>query len=116
MKLGVATPWATDANGQSIPTHYETDGTSLTQVIEHNSVANVAYPVVADPIYWWGGKQWLTANQVRQLSFGFTIGMLVPPAALAGGLGNAAAYACNWQNRGIWVYWTWAGHVWCTGP
>lgn len=51
VKLGVATPWAKDANGQSIPTHYETDGTSLTQVIEHASAAKVAYPVVSDPFW-----------------------------------------------------------------
>lgn len=52
VKLGVAAPWAEDANGQSIPTHYETDGSSLTQVIEHASAENIAYPVTADPV--WG--------------------------------------------------------------
>ncbi|WP_280796688.1 hypothetical protein [Aurantimicrobium minutum] len=50
LKLAVATPWATDANGQNIPTHYETDGTSLTQVIEHSTAQGIAYPVVADPV------------------------------------------------------------------
>lgn len=48
-KIAVPTPWAKDANGHSIPTHFETDGTSLTQVIEHTSAQNVAYPVTADP-------------------------------------------------------------------
>lgn len=23
---------------------------------------------------------------------------------------------CNNAGRGVWVYWSWAGHVWCTGP
>lgn len=40
-------PWAVDANGTSVPTHYEINGTTLTQVI--SPTANTAYPVVADP-------------------------------------------------------------------
>jgi hypothetical protein len=53
LKAAVAIPWATDANGKTLPTHYETDGTSLTQVIKHSATENVAYPVTADPI-WFG--------------------------------------------------------------
>ncbi|MDJ0336744.1 DUF4258 domain-containing protein [Cryobacterium sp. PH31-O1] len=46
----VAPPWATDANGQAVATHYEVIGNTITQIVQHN-VAGVAYPVVADP--WW---------------------------------------------------------------
>lgn len=42
-------PWAKDANGKSVPTHYELNGQTLTQVVDHNS--SFAYPVVADPAY-----------------------------------------------------------------
>lgn len=42
--------WAWDANGQSIPTHYSVSGDTLTQVVEHQNLDSVAYPVVADPL------------------------------------------------------------------
>ncbi|MEU5255162.1 hypothetical protein [Streptomyces longwoodensis] len=42
--------WARDAQGRQVPTHLETDGTTLTQVIDHTG-GDFAYPVVADP--WW---------------------------------------------------------------
>lgn len=43
--------WAVDAAGQTVPTHYELDGNTLTQVVEHHSASDVQYPVVADPAY-----------------------------------------------------------------
>jgi hypothetical protein len=42
----VAPAWAVDANGQTVPTHYRIDGTTLIQVIDHHGAA---YPVVGDP-------------------------------------------------------------------
>lgn len=49
--LGGFTPaWATDAEGKEIPTHYEVNGSTLTQVVDHQK-AGTAYPVVADPAY-----------------------------------------------------------------
>lgn len=42
---------AVDANGAAVPTRYEIDGTTLTQVVETD--ARTAYPVVADPSCWW---------------------------------------------------------------
>jgi hypothetical protein len=43
----VDAPWAVDANGWPLPTWYETNGTTMTQVIIHDADTN--YPVVADP-------------------------------------------------------------------
>ena len=43
----VAAPWARDAAGREIPTHYEFDSGTLTQVIDETD--NVIYPLVADP-------------------------------------------------------------------
>lgn len=40
-------PWAVDANNVPVPTWYEVNGTTSTQVINHD--ANTSYPVVADP-------------------------------------------------------------------
>ena len=44
----VAPAWAVDANGQTVPTHYRIDGTTLVQVIDHHGAA---YPVVGDPCW-----------------------------------------------------------------
>ena len=44
----VAPPWAVDAAGNDVATHFEVDGTIVTQIVEHN-VPGVTYPVVADP-------------------------------------------------------------------
>lgn len=42
--------WAKDAAGVSVPTHYEVEGSTLTQVVEHRSASDISYPVVADPL------------------------------------------------------------------
>jgi hypothetical protein len=44
---GVETPWAVDAAGQELPTHYEVDGSVLRQVVAIGP--STEYPVVADP-------------------------------------------------------------------
>lgn len=41
-------PWAIDAAGAEVPTRYEINGSTLTQVVEHRGAA-YAYPIVADP-------------------------------------------------------------------
>lgn len=46
--LGVAPPWAVDAAGAEVPTHYDLRGNTLVQVVDHTS-ASFQYPVVADP-------------------------------------------------------------------
>lgn len=43
--------WAVDSAGVEIPTRYEVDGNVLTQVVEHQTMRNATYPVVADPAY-----------------------------------------------------------------
>jgi hypothetical protein len=43
----IAPAWAKDASGNSLPTRYEIDGETLTQIIEHTAATE--YPVVADP-------------------------------------------------------------------
>ncbi|TFV29921.1 hypothetical protein E4K10_46320 [Streptomyces sp. T1317-0309] len=49
----VEAPWAKDANGKPVPTHYEVSGNTLIQKID--TTADTAFPVVADPKYTWGG-------------------------------------------------------------
>lgn len=47
---GFPQPWARDAEGNDVPTYYEVNGTSLTQVVEHQG-GHYAYGITADP--WW---------------------------------------------------------------
>lgn len=49
---GLAPPWAVDSEGGAVPTHYEIDGSTVTQVVEHVG-KGVTYPVTADPTYSW---------------------------------------------------------------
>ncbi|SDS04654.1 hypothetical protein SAMN04488539_0899 [Corynebacterium timonense] len=47
--LGIAhAPWAVDAAGRHVPTHFEIRQGNLIQVVDHTS-ANYQYPIVADP-------------------------------------------------------------------
>jgi hypothetical protein len=67
----IPAPWARDANGVNVPTHFETDGTSLTQVVDHSS-GGYEYPIVADPSLWRIAKctaaiTWLVASSVTGL-------------------------------------------------
>ncbi|WP_123939432.1 hypothetical protein [Curtobacterium sp. PhB137] len=43
-------PWAKDARGADVPTHYEVDADTVTQVVDTSGVD--AFPVVADPDLW----------------------------------------------------------------
>ena len=42
-------PWAYDANGTPIPTHYEIRDGQLVQVVDTTGIENVLYPISADP-------------------------------------------------------------------
>lgn len=54
---GVDTPWAVDANGRRVPTHFEVDGNTLIQHVDHHS-EEFTYPVTADPKWWDNVKAW----------------------------------------------------------
>jgi hypothetical protein len=96
--LAVPAPWATDADGSPVATHFTTDGRSLTQVVDHDR-AGVAYPVVADPlwfvirvpIFWWavgrcgaGG----ILDAVVAYTFGERSGRALAAAGASGCLAN----------------------------
>jgi hypothetical protein len=57
----VAAPWAKDANGEAVSTNYRVNGSQLIQTVE--TTADTAYPVVADPFYWWGYQAQLSRSQ-----------------------------------------------------
>lgn len=47
----VGDAWAVDSNGVNVPTSYAVEGSTLTQSVDHAAAENVAYPVVADPVW-----------------------------------------------------------------
>ncbi|MFF3432003.1 hypothetical protein [Streptomyces sp. NPDC002602] len=121
LALVVPAPWAKDADGTAVPTHFETDGTTLTQVVEHAS-NNYAHPVVADPriYYSWGAMvikfdSWETGAIARAGSayIGARYG---GPAAAA-----FASFAGDWlarvaeQRRQCLVYRLVPYYVWASG-
>lgn len=66
---GVAPAWAVDANGVPVPTAYEVDGATLTQVVDHDA-GQFAYPIVADP---WLGQDLYYQPTVTYPSQGYKI-------------------------------------------
>jgi len=51
----LAPAWARDAGGRAVPSHYELDGTTVIQVVEHRA-GGFAYGITADP--WWNPLSW----------------------------------------------------------
>lgn len=83
----VAPPWAKDAAGRDIPTHFTTDGKTLVQHVAHKA-KGVQYPVVADPSFgWnWGPTVWFTRGETQFLiTAGGTIWLAAIVGMLTGG-------------------------------
>ena len=87
-------PWARDASGRAVTTHYEVSADSITQVIEPD--ADTEYPIVADPAW-----AWMNAAYGAKLNRGETHS-LATAAGVAGmcvGLGRiigpASAVVCG---------------------
>lgn len=112
--LKIGKPWAHDATGRSVPTHYTTDGTSLIQVINHRQ-SGVVYPVVADPSFhwWWGGVDiYFTRGETAWVvGAGLTALVALIPASYiwAVGLGvlQQAFQNAWWQNKCVVLHESW---------
>lgn len=67
---GIAAPWAVDAVGEHVATHFQIDGQSVTQVVQPNS--ETQYPIVADP---WLGKALVSKAvwRYKSASRGYTL-------------------------------------------
>lgn len=98
-------PWAKDANGADVPTHFEIQGSRLVQVVDFDS--NTAFPVVADPKFNWGivsGHVYLNKEETRKAAAAAAGGglaalpwlALVPPPF-------SAVIGANVINIGIWA-------------
>lgn len=71
----VSPPWAVDANGLNVPTHYEDHGDTLVQIIDIDE--STALPVVADPsirtgVTWTGPRVWVKYNKTETKVIGNT--------------------------------------------
>lgn len=81
----VDAPWAIDATGTTVPTHYTVDGNTLTQHVDHSD--DYAYPITADPSY--------------SVGIGFYIHWTRAETATLAGYGvagmTAATAACAWM-------------------
>lgn len=67
----VKKPWATDADGTAVRTHYVVNGSSLTQVVKTSG--NTAYPVVADPTTvkrWYGWDVRFNRSETTRIAAG----------------------------------------------
>lgn len=128
----VESPWATDANGQPVATHYEVVGDSVIQVIE--PTATTAYPVVADPTAWWGVYYKMSSTAANRISAALyagsgvaalasiliATGVVTAPGAVATGIaaavltiGAAVISYCNAAGRGIVVAKPWVTPPYC---
>lgn len=63
----IAAPWAVDAAGKTIPTHYELKNNQLFQIVETD--ANTVFPVTADPSWQWWGSAVLCAIEIATAVF-----------------------------------------------
>lgn len=90
---GVSEPWAVDADGRNVPTHYEFDGTTITQVVEHSAELH-SYPVVADP---WLGIDLYGSPYVSFPSGGYSIN--VTPTAWGESFSSVNNVGMWWAHR-----------------
>lgn len=110
----VERPWAVDAEGHVVDTRYRIEGNSLVQTITTDG--ETVYPIVADPTYtyWWGGKKSYSSADANVATVISSLSALIPGVTVAAAVTGAGIGFCNRNGTGIWVYWTWAGQVWCT--
>jgi hypothetical protein len=69
----VDAPWAKDANGKSLPTHYQVQGQTIRQVVDFTGAA---FPVVADPkiTYGWGVYLGLWGAEIKAVISALAVG------------------------------------------
>jgi hypothetical protein len=100
----IAPPWATDADGAPVPTHYEIDGSSILQIVDHQGAA---YPVTADPKHSWGyitGTAYYNRAETRALktrSYAYVVA-----AGLCAAFGSATAGAACAVGAAVAAQWS----------
>lgn len=98
-------PWAKDARGTSVPTHFEIRAGNLVQIVEHKS-GDYKYPVVADP--WLGIKLFTKFKRDRYKGDYRYSGWVTPAgAAILGGGGGVGGHLAGRAvfNKNGWAEW-----------
>lgn len=94
----VQTPWAVDAAGRTVATHYEISGGTLTQVVDL-SAQPVTFPVVADPqtlYFWWGQATKFSRSETKQVASAADAGYAALLTAFCGLIASApGAVVCG---------------------
>lgn len=112
----IAAPWAVDARGKRLSTHYTADGSVIVQSID---TRGAVYPIVADPSFrwYWDGVvitlSW--ADQMAVADGGLTI---LEPILLASGYGWPVVWAVGYvaARAGFYAahhqcYWFWVPYL-----
>ena len=96
----IAAPWAKDAAGRDVPTHYEIDGTRIVQVVEHKG-GGFQYPITADPGFWrtiyvnirtvWNSKPFLLLRCFGPMGWGLFLSTRGVPYQASMGTMNACS-------------------------
>ncbi|MCI2266671.1 hypothetical protein [Sediminivirga luteola] len=101
----IAVPWAKDASGRDVPTHYEIRGGDLVQIVDHLS-GEFDYPVVADP--WLGVRLFTSFKRDRfRGDYRYSAWVTVKGAVILSGGGGVGGYAAGqavFRNNG-WAEW-----------
>lgn len=108
---GFTVPWAKDANGQSVPTYLQVEGSDLVQIVEFDE--NTAFPIVADPRFDWGivsGHAYFNKEETRMMAAAGAGGIaalpwiaLIPPPfqeVVLANVVNISAWAISAQATG----------------
>jgi hypothetical protein len=98
-------PWAKDARGVAVKTHFSVQGNTLVQHVEHR--AGMAYPVVSDPTVkrWYGRDVLFNRNATNNIMLGMTgaamASVFIPEPVLSK---LAAASLIGLSGYASWVY------------
>jgi hypothetical protein len=113
VKVGsVDSPWATDASGKSVPTHYTVDGDALIQTVQPD--ASTQYPIVADPSVGFGWGMYIYLNRTDQgaLASAGSVGLMIAICAMpAVGWGSCAAVSAGLAGAAYYI----AANGFCSG-
>lgn len=88
-------PWAVDADGTDVATHYTVEGSGLTQHVEHSQADS--YPITADPSYSFGWKVYVkySKTETRNIAGWTPYGTIVSGVCpFIPGFGKVAASSC----------------------
>ncbi|GGT58858.1 hypothetical protein GCM10014713_60520 [Streptomyces purpureus] len=92
-------PWAKDAHGDPIATHYKVDGGALVQTVEVNE--STAFPVVADPKVSFGRGIYLKYSKGEVKSLLPKIRYLPAGSSACGAFGTVGGMVCGVLSYGV---------------